>query len=485
MSVSLRAYQEPHFQRLLSILRKHRAALDASDTGTGKTVVALFICKALGVVPLVLGPKTARAGWERLAAMVGVAIEYVNYEKLRGRRKIDPAAQAAYERAYNAARLRLDQAAGAQDWEAYQRIEAALPTPPRAVTQTEWIEEVPWGKGSFIKWRQNYECIIFDEAHRCGGGTSLNSKLMIAAKRQAQYVLALSATAADDPAQLKALGYLLDLHGLSKKVKPSGINWLGFLQRHGCRENWAGHMEFTTNAAEKKRAFEKLHREIFPEHGARMRKAEIPGFPKTILDVKLLTDETGKAKKIAEALHEAGAADALEAVQSSRQKLEMLMVPHLIDLAHDYAESSRLVFFVNFTEPLFALREAMQKEFGYEQVGYISGAQTGKQGEAERFRFLDLFQANKLTALVCNSAAAGESCNMHDPTGQVDRTTFITPCESGRQFKQIIGRVHRDGGAASVQFSTYFAGTYQEKVAERLVQKNFNLDILNDADFLC
>jgi superfamily II DNA or RNA helicase len=476
--IQLRSYQEPHYVRLLSILQKNGAALDASDTGTGKTVVALFICKALGVVPLVIGPKTSRAGWEHLGKLVGVDMEFVNYEKLRGRRAVDPVAQAAYE----TARQKWNADFDAAGWPLEFRPE---PQPPRAVATTNWVEEVPWGQGSFIRWKNAYALIIFDEAHRCGGATSLNSKLLIAAKRQAQFVLALSATAADDPRQMKALGFALGLHGLSKKAPPSRLNYMSWLMRHGCTPGTFGGFDFSADREKQKKAFERLHGEIFPLHGARIRKAEIPDFPKTVLDIKLLTDDTGKAKKLASALHDANGASALEDTIKCRLGLEKLKVPHLVDLASDYAQTSKVVIFVNFTEPLHMLFDGLRKVFGNDKVGYISGEQAGKKGETERFRYLEQFQANQLDALVCNIQAGGESANMHDPTGQIERTTFISPCESGRQFKQVTGRVNRDGGASSLQFSTYFADTYEETVAERLAQKSFNLDVLNDSDFLC
>jgi hypothetical protein len=298
--------------------------------------------------------------------------------------------------------------------------------------------------------------------------------------------MALSATAADDPRQMKALGYLLGLHGLGKKEPPSRLNYMSWLMRHGCAPGTFGGFDFSSDSEKQKKAFARLHHEIFPSRGSRMRKAEIPGFPETIIDVKLLTDETGKAKKITEELHgwNGEKSPDLASIVHCRQQLEILKIPHFIDLAEDFALTSKIAIFVNFTDPLFQLVEALKKKFGNDRVGYISGTQTGKQGEAERWGYLELFQANKLEALVCNAQAGGESANMHDPTGQVERTALISPCESGRQYKQILGRVHRDGGARSMQLTTFFKDTYEEGVADRLVQKNFNLDLLNDADLL-
>lgn len=439
--MTLREYQLPHFTQLFEALRANGAALDASDTGTGKTYVALAICKALNLVPLVIGPKAARGGWEAAAADAGLNIEFVNYERVRGKRK--------------------------------QRPDGTR------VTDNDWIQEQPWGNGSFIKWKHAYSLIIFDEAHRCGGATSLNSKLMIAAKRQAELVLALSATAADDPRQMKALGYLLDLHGLSKRGSRTRLNYMSWLFRHGCTPGVFGGFDFTADRQKQSKAFVKLHQEIFPARGARMRKTEIPGFPQTTIDVLPFYDESQKAEAEAERLHESG--DTAASMQS-RRKLELLKVPYLIDAAIDYGRSSRVVIFVNFTDPLFQIYEALGAKLG--RVGYISGEQTGKQGEIERRKFLDDFQVDKLAALVCNSQAGGESVNMHDPTGRVERTTLISPPESGRQFRQIVGRVNRDGGARSLQLLAYFKGTCEEVVAKRVRQKCVNIDLLNDADFI-
>lgn len=444
----LRDYQIIHCQRLLSSLQRTGAALDASDTGTGKTYVALTICRELGIIPFVVGPKSARAGWEKASQIVGVDIEYVNYEKLRGRR-------------------------------------VTAPDGTRLPAESEWTKEVPWGKGSFLRWKNSYAVVIFDECHRCGGATSLNSKLMIAAKRQSQLVLALSATAADDPRQMKALGYTLGLHNLSKKGSRTCPDYMSWLLRHGCSPGTFGGFDFTTNSERQQKAFRRLNTEIFPHHGSRMRKAEIPGFPQTTVDVLLLDDETGKAAEAAEELHnlDQDKPSSLEDVLRCRQELELLKVPCFVDLAEDYALTSKVVIFVNFTESLVQLFEALKKKFGDDQVGVISGAQTGVAGETQRFRYLELFQQNRLTALVCNIQAGGESANMHDPTGQVERTALISPCESGRQFKQVLGRVHRDGGARSLQLVTYFRGTHEETVADRLRQKGMNIDLLNDADF--
>ena len=76
-------------QQLAPRLMAHGACIDASDTGTGKTITALGVAQALGRTPLVVCPKSILTQWERAARLVGVGFEgIVNVEKLRtGRQK--------------------------------------------------------------------------------------------------------------------------------------------------------------------------------------------------------------------------------------------------------------------------------------------------------------------------------------------------------------------------------------------------------------
>jgi Mimiviridae putative ATP-dependent RNA helicase len=441
--MSLRDYQIPHAKKICASLVHRGYALDASDTGTGKTYVALACCKALGVVPLVVGPKAARGGWEFAAEQWETGVEFVGYEKLRGRRTKD---------------------------------EAGFP----GVAESEWLIEKPWGKGSFLAWKQPPTMVIFDEVHRCSGNTSLNSKALIAAKRQAKYVYALSATAAEDPRQMKALGYALGLHGLSKRT-PAQPDFIGWMLRHGCTPGWAGGFDFTRETAKGEKAFKLMHHEIFNSgRGARMRKSEIPGFPQTTIDIKMLMPENQAVEAAAE-LHALNKRpDSLEEAVHVRQALEELKVPALIGLAADYALTSKVVIFVNYTATLLRLRRELPAVLPNGTVDVIWGQQT----DAERRTAIADFQANKLDALVVNAQAGGEALSAHDPTGQVERTALICPMDSGRRYKQVLGRVHRDGGARSQQYLVFFKDTWESKVAQRMQDKALNIDLLNDGDFL-
>jgi len=451
----LRHVQPDHVKRLLGILQRRGAALDKSETGTGKTHAALVVSKILDVVPLVIGPKAARFGWEQAGAIQGVDFEYVNYELARVRTK--------------------------KKWKNEERL----------LTDTEWFAEKPWGQGSFLEMRNPAELVIFDEVHRCASvDPTLNRKMLIAAKRKAGKILTLSATAAESPLQMCALGYALGLHTLSKSSPMSKTTWYDFLYRYGCTPGVFGGWEWNPEGDEARDAMVRLNARL-QDRSAAMKKADIPGFPRNQLEVMLLQDETGHAKELTERLHEmyaerkSQAADAKERknalVEDIREKqaLELLMIPSLVGLAVDYIESSRVIFFVSYRQTREELCKALDEAGVF--CDFIDGTQIGAAGEERRRRAISNFQSDCLPALVVNKYAGSESLNLQ---GKQNRTTFILPVESGRQAEQVIGRAHRDGGADALQFFCYFAGTRQEEVAKRMQTKRMNMKLMNDGDFI-
>ena len=76
--------QKKSHKALVEALKKHGAALDSSDTGTGKTLKAVEIAKTMALTPFVVCPKTVIASWEDTLDKQGVSDYNVyNWEKLR------------------------------------------------------------------------------------------------------------------------------------------------------------------------------------------------------------------------------------------------------------------------------------------------------------------------------------------------------------------------------------------------------------------
>lgn len=450
---SLHPHQVPHAAALVAALRRHGAALDASDTGTGKTFVAVAVARALGVVPLVICPKSVVPGWNKAAKALGWEVDAVGYEKARGQCKVERV---------------LCRETGVMVRK--RQSESIYGREHRIGTGSQWL------------WKHPFEAIVFDEVHRCGGMTSLQAKLLIAARRQAKYVLCLSATATDRPEKMKALGYALGLFEMPK------FKW--WLMAHGVNPGVFGGFKFTDDVEDQRAAMLKLNRAIFPDRGARMRKAEIPGFPKTRIAPLLIEDASGKAATLLEEIRDLytrrtrQAADAaeresvLEMLLRKRQALELLKVEDMAELALDYAESSKVVIFCHFKETITVLREKLVNALSC-AVPVIDGTNSA----ADRERIKLAFQNNAVPALLCNAAAGGVGLDLHDPTGRAERTAIISPGWSAVQLKQVFGRVQRDGGGYSQQFLVGFAGTLEEEILERAKANIDNIDLLNDAVF--
>src|SRR5262249_37287175 len=134
------------------------------------------------------------------------------------------------------------------------------------LADSELGREVYAGKGTKWLWKLAVELAIFDEVHRCGGISTRHSKMLIAARREFRNVLCLSATAADSPTKMKALGYSLGLFDLAE------FKWWMF--KHGVAPGVFGGFQFTDDPVEQRAAMLKLNGALFPEHGGRLRKRD-------------------------------------------------------------------------------------------------------------------------------------------------------------------------------------------------------------------
>lgn len=419
-------------------MRRFGAALDGSDTGTGKTYSAIAVARELGVTPLVIAPKPTLPSWDRAGEFLGHPGETINYEMIRGRAESRESGKLAV---------------------------------------SEYGREVARGSGSGWVWSQPYELVIFDEVDRCAGSTSLNSKMLIAAKRQCKRVLCLSATAADSPLQMKALGFALGLHDIK-----TFWNWI---LRYGCKPAVFGGFEFTKDRKKAAAAMLKLHSLIYPARGARLRKAEIPGFPKTQIATKILPISDGKVEALAAEVAELYRHRKKQEAESeenpmvesirARQALELLMAPDAAELAKDYALSSKVILFVNFRDTVTVLRKLLPGAVILAGDDIEPG-----YGPTQRQQAMDIFQRNAAPYIICTYGAGGVGVNLHDPTGAETRTNLLFPCYSARMLVQATGRPNREGAAFSDQFLLYFNCKTHKRIALTLDTKLDSLAALND-----
>ena len=166
--------QKEHSVKLLNSLHLNGVAFDSSQTGTGKTYCAAWIAKNFNSPVVVIGPKVVMKSWKTVLGEFGIKAEVViNYEKLtRGNTSYYKYVDSEYNKAKH------------------------------------WWES----KGIVINFPKN-SLVIVDECHKCKGLNSLNGELLAALKTYGYNVLVLSATAATNVTEMKAFGYLTNLHG--------------------------------------------------------------------------------------------------------------------------------------------------------------------------------------------------------------------------------------------------------------------------------
>lgn len=423
---ALFGYQEPAADALFKALQTHHYALDASDTGTGKTVVACEVARRLGLRPFVICPKAVIPAWKRWMTAFNLDQPFaINFEKLR-----------------------------------YGN------TP--FVTKT--------GEGRGVVWRlPPRSLVIVDEAHRASGMESWNA-YMVGYLRAYQIPTAiLSATLAESPLKMRAPGYLLGLH--KWKDYP---NWL---RENGCYRDNALRWRFTTGPAATE-ILTRIHTHIFPERGARISIADLgDAFP----DCSNFAEayDTGQADKINHAYLDFEMVDdlatggkrqmtGLEAMLRGRQAAEKAKVPMLIEMTQDLVdENNSVVVAFNFRESFGTFCEA------FPDCAWIRGDQSSRTRE-EQIRRFQMDEARVIAVMI---QAGGVGISLHDTIGRYPRVALICPTWSAVELKQMLGRIHRAGAKSkAINRIIFAADTIEETACESAKRKLTNMQLLNDGD---
>lgn len=416
--ITPRSWQLPAIEKAVQVLWNSSVVINASDTGTGKTYVALFTARQLGIPVFVIAPLAVHTMWRQVAAAIGVPlVDVINVDKI----------SRACSKYYDG----------------------------------QW--DLP--EGTLVVW---------DEVHK--GASGIKSKATeglarLKALMPSVKVLAQSATIADSPLQLRGLGYLLGLH----KFNPTSYyNWC---RQHGCTSSpWHTGLEFP-RGPKGQREMRKIHEQI-QDRLIRLKIADLPEFPEcdtqaTLFDldseyleeIKAIWDEFDETLKKPNT-------NPLTEMLRARQRTELLKVPLLIDLVEQHLEEEKsVVVFVCFRDTLSAL----ELKFGT-RAALIHGDQK------DRDRHIEAFQNNERHICIATAQAGGVGVSLHDVRKERPRVALLTPSWSASDTKQCLGRIHRDGGTKALQIFVLAAGTVEERIHKQLSMKLNRLAALTDAD---
>jgi SNF2 family DNA or RNA helicase len=433
-------WQKTHVDALEEALRYHNVAKDGSDTGTGKTIMALETVRRLGKWPIVICPKSVIPTWREW------------YAEFYPRMKEFPVFN------YEAVRVN------------------------RAKTKLITRHNKAKGRGAFT-WNVDPDksVVIFDEDHRCKNGKSLNGKLLIAARRQRLPMMLLGATSCTNPTEMMAMGYALGLHRVT--------DFWRWCFKNGCVRGHFGGLDFV-NDQDAPLHLKNLHNHIYvasevAARGSRLRTKEIPDFPETLItadsyavdDPKLIDEVYDELALLEERKAEDEDPDnPLTAQLRARQTVELLKAPLFTNLASDAIEEGNAVaIFVSFRGTLDAVVKGLKKK------GHYGVTIHGDDTTESRQEACDAFGKGQWVYCVATISAGGVGISLHDTDGERPRVALISPTFSAVDLKQALGRVHRAGAKSkSIQRIVFAAGTVEEKVCHTVRRKLNNLDLIND-----
>ncbi len=443
--IELKDWQKPLAAKMADVLGRERAFLCAATTGAGKTYLACDVIAKLGMPALIVCPKIARSQWRSVVEGMGVGDKVVGI--------INP-----------------------------ENLIASKSNP--FYSHDEGWRNVPKGPA----------LLVFDEMHRGASGIyklphagakGKGNKQALMAVRWANRstpehrFLALTATPADSPLKMQALGYLMGFHSF---VAPSFYDWC---RRHGCSMQARGRQAAFAFTRDRLRA-NAIMADIRKDMGERFMSItpdEIPGFPEETREVALVDlakeDYEGLVQAYAEMpeLMRKPSRDSMVKLLRLRQQAEFCKASVLAGMAADEVEDGNSVFIcLNFTDARLRVQDALEK------AGVPFASIYGGQGERERQAGIAAFQSNETHVMVGMSSACGVALSLHDERHERPRVSLISPSYSASELLQALGRIRRVGGTHATQRIVLAAGSVEERVAKAVGGKIDNIGALTDAD---
>jgi superfamily II DNA or RNA helicase len=299
MENKLLDYQNPHLESLIKIYNNHHRILDTSDTGTGKTYVAIALCLVLNMKPFIICPKSVLGGWKEV-------IEYFS-DNLNDKINIlDSHELTTYERIFS-----------------HPILQKSKTDPDHL----EWDTSIDYSKYLFI----------FDEVHKCKNLLTANASLLLSLSNiESSNILMLSATAVDKLKNFYIYGYVFGLYN-----SEAGFN--KFLSRY--------------------QNLNKISKLLYPTYAARMCRDQIQNIFKhnQIIMKPIYMENYEEISNIYSELKIGYNKKNLGFFQKLRQRIEFLKTDTIVNLTNKYINMGKSVcIFVNFTDTLKEIAKSLK-----------------------------------------------------------------------------------------------------------------------------
>jgi hypothetical protein len=405
-------YQELHLYNLVHALNNNRVVLDGSDTGTGKTYVAIALCKHFNLRPLIIAPTIILSYWKNICTLFEVEpLLITSYEKIKRKNKIN-----------------------------------------------EYYETKFVNNKYQIIWKLPLDTIVlFDEVHKCGNRGTINYNILLSTKKLKNKILLISGTIADCAKSFCIYGYMLDLY----KSVQSGHGWI----RARILED-----QLAVGITESG-----IHKAIFSNKGSKMCIKHIKDeFPENQIYAECYTiakqyiDDVNNIfnsiiiRNNTISVNKKNSTNFFGDLVHMRMKLEKIKLNIISELAINYVENGyNIVIFVNFDNSVDELMTRLNTNC------IIRGNQTNE----EREKNINNFQTNSENIIICNIKSGAECISLHDINGR-PRVSLISPSFSSLELKQALGRIYRIGTLSpALQRIIYCANTCEEVICNKLNEK--------------
>lgn len=432
--------QQRAVDRLVAALGKYPAALNASQTGTGKTIVGLEVARRLALQPIIVCPIAASAAWEYWGREMGVPpVAVVNPERLR-------------------------------------------------TGKTPWVSGETQGKQRLFRWNldRDRHIVLWDEIHRGLLGEKSQTGAMAAMLRpQGIKTLLMSATPFTSPMDMRNSGYLLGCHAFSA---PS---FWDFCRRHGCKpSHFHRGLEFNPESRAAKEHLRRIN-EFLQDRMVCLTVEDLKDhFGDNVVEPTLIKlEERDRAEieatyaEMEEEVKRKGHANPLVDMLRARQRAELLSVPAIADMVEDSVLEGNSVYVAqSFRDSVWKLQDRLRDRIDIREIRVL----TGDDRQECRTESVEAFQSDRAKVLIATLGAGGLSISLHrTKPEQRPRTSILRPTYKADELLQGLGRIYRAGMIGSVvQRIVLCSGTVEERVFRRLNAKLKNIETLVDGDLL-
>ena len=452
-------YQKTHVESIINSLVIYNRALDASDTGTGKTFTSVCACKVIGWKPFIICPKSVIAAWLKVLEFFKCDFYGItNYELLQNcsyyntegeKKKIPFLTRNVIKKDPANDPLGLD---SSSDSDSEEEVKY----------EYKWLKELIPDNILFI----------FDEAHRCKNAKTNNGQIIhnLSSHKHIK-ILLLSATVVDKQKYFILTGFILGLYDNVRK----GRTWI---KKLSYKSNQTDGLTKNSNLA----MLEGIHKKIYPDYASRMKISNVKNdFPEckiiaesrpmdNVVEIQAAWDEIKQATE--ELKKQELASSPLARIIYARQRIELLKVPEFIKLTQEeMIKGNSVVLFVNFTETLLTLSEKLNTKC----LIY------GEQKIDDRDTNIEDFQTDKQRICICNIKTGGTGISLNDQYGNFSRVAIISPTWSAQDLIQVLGRIYRAKTKTKVlQRIIFCKGTVEDQVCKMIQDKVANIAFIND-----